>query len=30
VAIEGDLNVEEVHEQIVEAVAERLLIAHSR
>jgi dTMP kinase len=30
VAIEGDLGIEEVHEQIVEAVAERLLIAPSR
>jgi dTMP kinase len=30
VVIEGDLGIEEVHEQIVEAVAERLVIAHSR
>jgi len=30
VVIEGDLGIEEVHEQIVEAVAERLVIAHTR
>jgi dTMP kinase len=30
VAIEGDLGIEEVHEQIVEAVSERLVIAHTR
>jgi dTMP kinase len=29
VAIEGDLNIDDVHEQIVEAVSERLVIAHS-
>jgi dTMP kinase len=29
VAIEGDLNIEDVHEQIVEAISERLVIAHS-
>jgi dTMP kinase len=29
VAIEGDLGIEDVHEQIVEAVSERLVIAHS-
>jgi dTMP kinase len=30
VAIEGDLSIDDVHEQIVEAVSERLVIAHSR
>ncbi len=30
VAIEGDLSIDDVHEQIVEAVSERLMIAHSR
>src|SRR3954454_20406628 len=30
VVIEGDLSIDDVHEQIVEAVAERLMIAHSR
>lgn len=30
VAIEGDLGIDEVHEQIVEAVAERLVVTHSR
>ena len=30
VVIEGDLGIQEVHEQIVEAVSERLVIAHSR
>ncbi len=29
VAIEGDLSIDDVHEQIVEAVSERLVIAHS-
>jgi dTMP kinase len=29
VVIEGDLGIDEVHEQVVEAVAERLIIAHS-
>jgi dTMP kinase len=29
VAIEGDLSIDDVHEQIVEAVTERLMIAHS-
>jgi dTMP kinase len=30
VAIEGDLSIDDVHDQIVEAVSERLMIAHSR
>jgi dTMP kinase len=30
VAIEGDLSIDDVHEQIVEAVSERLVIEHSR
>lgn len=30
VAIEGDLSIDDVHEQIVEAVSERQVIAHSR
>jgi dTMP kinase len=30
VVIEGDLSIDDVHEQIVEAVAERLVMAHSR
>jgi dTMP kinase len=29
VAIEGDLSIDDVHEQIVEAVSERLVVAHS-
>jgi dTMP kinase len=29
VAVEGDLSIDDVHEQIVEAVSERLVIAHS-
>jgi len=28
VLIEGNLNIEEVHEQIVEAVSERLVVMH--
>ncbi|HEY3707640.1 MAG TPA: dTMP kinase [Terracidiphilus sp.] len=30
VAVEGDLSIDDVHEQIVEAVSERLVMAHSR
>jgi dTMP kinase len=30
VPIEGDLSIDDVHEQIVEAVSERLVISHSR
>jgi dTMP kinase len=29
VAIEGDLSIDDVHEQIIEAISERLVIAHS-
>jgi hypothetical protein len=30
VLIEGDLSIDEIHEQIVEAVAERLLLAERK
>jgi dTMP kinase len=30
VAIEGDLSIDDVHEQIIEAVSERLVMVHSR